>query len=62
MNLSVSSEQLTEWHRAWEIPAGPVAPLPVTMIAPSVPVAGPDPELSVEVRKLHARLHGVGDG
>ena len=54
-----SSEQLTEWHREWSIPAGPVAALPVTMIAPSVPVTGPDPELSAEVRTLHARLHDV---
>lgn len=54
-----SSAQLTEWHREWGIPAGPVAPLPITTIAPSVPVVGPDPELSAEIRELHARLHGV---
>lgn len=56
---AASSEQLSAWHREWAIPAGPVAPLPVTMIAPSVTVAGPDPELGSEVRKLHARLHGT---
>lgn len=54
-----SSEQLSQWHREWSIPAGPVAPLPIATIAPSVPVFGPDPELSAEVRKLHARLHGI---
>ena len=54
-----SSEQLSQWHSEWGIPAGPVAPLPVTTVAPGIPVAGPDAELSAEVRALHARLHGV---
>ncbi|MDT0203139.1 nucleoside deaminase [Nocardioides sp. AE5] len=54
-----SSEQLTAWHREWGIAAGPVAPLPISTVAPQVPVAGPDPELSQQVRALHARLHGV---
>lgn len=51
-----SSEQLSAWLRDWGIQAGPVAPLPV---APSVPVAGPDPQLSAQVRQLHARARGV---
>src|SRR5699024_3393526 len=51
-----SSEQLSAWLRDWGIQAGPVAPLPV---APSVPVAGPDPQLSAPVRQLHARARGV---
>jgi len=54
-----SSEQLTRWLKEWGVPAGPVAPLPVTSVAPGVRVAGPDPELSQQVRQLHARLHGV---
>lgn len=54
-----SSEQLTHWHREWGVPAGPVAPLPINTIAPGVPVAGPDPELSAQVRSLHARLHNT---
>ena len=54
-----SSEQLSAWLRDWGIQAGPVAPLPVQRIAPSVPVAGPDPELSAQVRQLHARARGV---
>lgn len=56
---AASSEQLTEWHRQWQLPAGPVAPLPINTVAPAVPVAGPDPELSAEVRGLHARRHGI---
>ncbi len=56
-----SSAQLVSWHREWGIPPGPVAALPVKVVAPSVVVAGPDPALSAEVRALHARLHGIED-
>ncbi|MEW2175090.1 nucleoside deaminase [Streptomyces sp. NPDC005406] len=54
-----SSQQLTQWHREWGIPAGPVAPLPVSAVAPSVEVAGPEAELSEQVRALHARRHMI---
>jgi tRNA(Arg) A34 adenosine deaminase TadA len=54
-----STEQLTAWHQEWGIPPGPVAPLPINAVAPGVEVAGPDEELSGEVRVLQARLHGV---
>ena len=54
-----SSEQLGQWLDAWGLPAPPVRGLPITTVAPSVPVAGPDEQLSWEVRLLHARLHGV---
>ena len=54
-----SSEQLGQWLDAWGLPAPPVRGLPITTVAPSVPVAGPDEQLSREVRLLHARLHGV---
>lgn len=56
-----SSAQLRQWHSQWGVAAGPVAPLPITTIAPQVEVAGPDPELSEQVRALQARLHGVDD-
>lgn len=52
-----STEQLSAWHREWGLPEGPVAALPIGVIAPRVRVAGPDPELSSEIRGLHARLH-----
>ena len=52
-----SSAQLTQWHAEWGVPQGPVLPLPVEAIAPGGPVAGPDPELSEEVRELQRRLH-----
>ncbi|HJC28966.1 MAG TPA: nucleoside deaminase [Candidatus Dietzia intestinipullorum] len=56
-----SSEQLTAWHDEWQVPAGPVRPLPITAVAPRIEVAGPDDELSARVRRLHARLHGIDD-
>ncbi len=51
-----SSEQLTAWRRGWGMPDPPVAPLPITTVAPGVPVAGPAPELEDELRELHRTL------
>ncbi len=51
-----SSEQLTAWRRGWGMPAPPVAPLPITTVAPGLPVAGPAPELEDELRELHLAL------
>ncbi len=41
------------------LPARPVAPLRTPQVAPGIAVAGPDPELSAEVRALHARAAGA---
>ncbi|MFF2009635.1 nucleoside deaminase [Streptomyces sp. NPDC058195] len=54
-----SSGQLVAWRQSWGFGAGPVAALPVHVVAPGVPVSGPDPELAGEVRSLHARMLGV---
>ena len=54
---ATSSEQLTAWLEEWGVAPGPVAPLPVTAVAPGVPVDGPVPDLMDEVRELHRRLH-----
>ncbi|GAA4479054.1 nucleoside deaminase [Enteractinococcus fodinae] len=54
-----STAQLTAWHADWNIPAGPVAALPIQQVAPGIEVAGPDAELSAQVRDLQAQLHGV---
>lgn len=59
---AASSEQLVQWHRAWGIDPAPVAPLPIQTVAPSTPVAGPDPKLTASIRKLHARLHHIAYG
>lgn len=54
-----SSAQLSEWYRRWGVAPGPVVPLPIHVVAPQIPVAGPDCETSQQVRELQARLHGV---
>ena len=54
-----SSQQLSAWHNDWGLAPGPVVPLPIQDVAPGIEVAGPDPELSTQVRQLHASLHGV---
>ncbi|MDR7251580.1 tRNA(Arg) A34 adenosine deaminase TadA [Nocardioides sp. BE266] len=52
---AASTEQLTGWRVGWGLPAGPVVPLPITAVAPGIPVAGPAGELEDELRELHRR-------
>ncbi|MFF2272080.1 nucleoside deaminase [Agromyces sp. NPDC058136] len=47
-----SAEQITGWRRELGAPAAPVAPLPITAVAPGLPVEGPVDELVAEVRVL----------
>lgn len=54
-----SGEQLRAWRREWGLPAGTVAPLPINAVAPGIPVAGPDPALTGELRDVFARCWGV---
>ncbi|HEY4536396.1 MAG TPA: nucleoside deaminase [Enteractinococcus sp.] len=54
-----SAAQLTQWFQEWNIPPAPVAPLPVTTVAPQVVVRGPYPEYSDAVRALQAQFHGI---
>ncbi|EGD54331.1 CMP/dCMP deaminase zinc-binding protein [Gordonia neofelifaecis NRRL B-59395] len=56
---AASAEQLTAWQTAWELPTAPVASLAINDVAPGVPVSGPAPELTEELRELHARSAGV---
>jgi tRNA(Arg) A34 adenosine deaminase TadA len=53
-----SSEQLSAWLGELDVPLPPVKTLPITAVAPAVPVDGPDAELAEKVRALHVRLHG----
>ncbi len=53
-----SSDQLTGWLTGWALPTAPVRPLPVSEVAPGVPVDGPVESLADRVRALHARFHG----
>jgi len=50
---AVSSEQLSGWLAEWRVPVGPVASLPISVVAPGVPVGGPVPALIEEVKELH---------
>ncbi|NMD55837.1 MULTISPECIES: nucleoside deaminase [Tsukamurella] len=54
-----STAQLVAWHTEWGVAPGPVVPLPIHAVAPTVPVSGPEPSLADEVRALHARAAGV---
>lgn len=48
-----SGDQLRSWRRDMGMGgASPIAPLPINAVAPNIPVAGPDPALSAEVRLL----------
>lgn len=49
-----STAQLTEWLSEWGAPPAPVAPLPITTVAPGVEVDGPAPELAEEMKDLYA--------
>jgi tRNA(Arg) A34 adenosine deaminase TadA len=48
-----SSAQLGQWRDEWQLPSGPVAPLPISVVAPGVKAVGPAWELSDEIRELH---------
>jgi tRNA(Arg) A34 adenosine deaminase TadA len=50
-----SSAQLVEWRTSFGALPGPVAALPVQVIAPGIPVYGPEPSLSARLRDLHRR-------
>ena len=56
---AASSAQLGQWLDSWGIAEPAVRGLPITTVAPSVEVAGPDEQLAQEVRLLHARSHGI---
>ncbi|CAM5661156.1 nucleoside deaminase [Streptomyces viridochromogenes] len=53
-----SSEQLSGWLAELGVGPAPVRPLPVQEVAPGVTVEGPVPELTEDIRALHARFHG----
>ncbi|MBI5336315.1 MAG: nucleoside deaminase [Mycolicibacterium rufum] len=52
---AASSAQLTQWLREWDAPAPPVAALPITTVAPGVPVDGPAPDLTETMKALYER-------
>ncbi len=52
---AASSAQLAGWRTGWGLPAGPVAVLPIAVVAPGISVAGPFPPLDEQMRRLHER-------
>ena len=50
---AASSSQLSEWLTEWGSRPPPVAPLPVTTVAPHVVVDGPAPELADAMKALY---------
>jgi tRNA(Arg) A34 adenosine deaminase TadA len=52
---AVSTAQLSEWRDGWGLVVGPVAPLPIGVVAPGIAVTGPALELADELRELHKR-------
>ncbi|HHV20283.1 MAG TPA: nucleoside deaminase [Propionibacterium sp.] len=49
-----SSAQLADWLTEFGATSGPVAMLPIGVVAPGVPHDGPEPRLAERVRALHA--------
>jgi hypothetical protein len=52
----------TQWRASWGLPPGPVAVLPITTVAPELPVDGPAPELEEELQALHRAAYERGAG
>lgn len=50
---ATSALQLAGWLDAWGIPAFPVAPLPIGIVAPRVVAHGPAPQLEAEMKALY---------
>ncbi len=53
---AASAAQLAGWLAEWGVPEGPVRCGPIQDVAPGIPVDGPAPELTAEIRALHERL------
>ena len=51
---ATSSAQLTQWLVEWGSAPSPVAPLPISTVAPGVPAEGPVAEYEAEMKSLYA--------
>ena len=56
---ATSSEELTGWLAELGVAPAPVLPLPIPLIVPGVPVAGPVPQFAEQVRDLHRAFHSA---
>jgi len=50
---AASTEQMIAWQAEWGTPASPVAALPISAVAPRIPVDGPALELADEMKALY---------
>jgi tRNA(Arg) A34 adenosine deaminase TadA len=50
-----STAQLASWLTEWDVPAGPVAPLPISAVVPGALTQGPVDELVGEIKELQRR-------
>lgn len=55
---AASAAQLSGWLAQWGAAPGPVAPLPITEVAPGLPVDGPASELTDTMRALYQQKFG----
>ena len=51
--FAASTEQLTGWLAEWGVAPTPVAPLPISTVAPGVRAEGPVAEYTAEMRSLY---------
>jgi tRNA(Arg) A34 adenosine deaminase TadA len=51
---ATSSVQLSQWLTEWGSPLGPVAPLPISTVAPGIVAEGPVAEYATEMKALYA--------
>jgi tRNA(Arg) A34 adenosine deaminase TadA len=50
---AASGQQLANWLEGWGAPPSPVAPLPITAVAPRLVSDGPVPQFEDEMRSLY---------
>ncbi|TPG33837.1 nucleoside deaminase [Mycolicibacterium hodleri] len=50
---AASTAQMVGWLQMWGVSASPVAPLPISTIAPGIDVDGPAPELAEEMKAMY---------
>lgn len=53
---AASAAQTSGWRAARGLPAGPVEGLPISVVAPGIPVDGPAPQFENELRDLFEQL------
>ena len=53
---AASAAQTSGWRAARGLPAGPVESLPISVVAPGIPVDGPAPQFEAQLRDLFEQL------